>query len=263
MQPTLEEIKSWARQAGDILRAGLGKEHDIRHKSEVDLVTEMDQRSEDYLVSQIRSRFPDHHILSEESGALDGTIQHRWYIDPLDGTTNYAHALPIFAVSIGYAFQGQMMLGVVYDPSRDECFSAERGRGAWLNEQPITVSQTAELIQALVVTGFAYNLSETARDNLALFNRFAHRAQGVRRLGSATLDLCYVACGRLDGYWEALLGPWDVAASALIAEEAGARITSLNGDAQYMKPPYDMVAANPVLHPQMLAVIQAQDAEGE
>lgn len=256
MQPTLTDLQTWAAQAGKILLDGYGQDHQVTYKGRIDLVTEMDRRSEDYLVEQIRARFPEHEILAEESGRLNGRGDHLWIIDPLDGTTNYAHGLPIFAVSLAYAHRGEVTLGVVYDPTRDECFSAERGRGAWLNGRPIRVSGTARLIESLLVTGFPYEVDAHTPTNMEYFARFQVRARGLRRLGSAALDLCYVACGRLDGYWELSLGAWDMAAGALIAEEAGAKITDITGSPTYLKPPYDAIVANPVLHEQMLAVIR-------
>ncbi|NPA93368.1 MAG: inositol monophosphatase [Chloroflexi bacterium] len=255
MQPTLHDLEIIARQAGVILRAGYGQHHTITSKSHaIDLVTETDRQSEAFLLESIRNRWPEHSILAEESGAHrgDGSL---WYIDPLDGTVNFAHGVPIFSVSIAYAEDGMVRLGVVYDPMRDECFSAERGRGAFLNGQPLRVSQTDALGRALLVTGFPYDTWENPDNNLDNFARFAVRSQGVRRLGSAALDLCYVAAGRFDGYWEIRLKPWDVAAGGLIASEAGALVTNLQGGKDYLSPPQSIVAANPTLHAQMLTVL--------
>ena len=255
MQPTLDEVIRWAKEAGALLRQGFGQHHDVRYKGLIDPVTEMDRASEALLLERIREAFPHHAIISEESGTLTGHQAHRWYIDPLDGTVNYAHGLPIFAVSVAYFEGDQPCLGVVYDPMRDECFYAERGKGAFLNGQPVRVSTTPDLIHALLVTGFPYDLDGSRPDNLDLFATFTRRTQGVRRLGSAALDLCYVASGRLDGYWELELAPWDLAAGVLIAREAGALITRLNGEPDVLQPPYDVLAANPYLHQQMLALI--------
>ena len=258
MPPTLQDLEILARQAGVILRAGYGQRHTIDSKSHaIDLVTETDRRSEAFLLESIRRRWPEHSILAEESGAHrgDGSL---WYIDPLDGTVNFAHGVPIFSVSIAYAEGGEVRLGVVYDPMRDECFAAERGRGAFLNGQPVQVSQTAQLGKALLVTGFPYDVWENPENNLDNFARFAVRSHGVRRLGSAALDLCYVAAGRFDGYWEIRLQPWDVAAGGLIAAEAGARVTNLQGGSDYLSPPQSIVAANAALHAQMLAVLQGE-----
>ncbi len=259
MQPDLFEIEAWARQAGDILRQSYGKQHQIDRKGQVDLVTEVDRRSEEFLLGQIRARFADHTIIAEESGLLNGNGHQTWYIDPLDGTTNYAHGLPLFAVSLAYAEDKQVRLGVVYDPSSDTCFCAERGRGAWRNGQPIHVSGNATLLDSLLVTGFPYDLFKTSTNNLDHFGRLSRRCQGVRRLGSAALDLCYVACGWLDGYWELKINPWDIAAGGLIAEEAGALVTRMQGDPYYLTPPCDILAANPALHSILLAALQEKD----
>lgn len=254
-QPTLSEVKNLAEQAGEILRSGFGAAHQIRHKGVIDLVTEMDQRSEAVLIKAIQQMHPDHTIVSEETGLIKGHDEHVWYIDPLDGTTNYAHGLPFFAVSIAYAEKGSVKLAVVYDPIRQECFNAELGQGAWLNDQAIQVSDTQELINSLLVTGFPYDMLSTEQNNLDNFGKFAHLTQGVRRLGSAALDLCYVACGRLDGFWEAKLKAWDIAAGALIAHESGCQVTNVNGEADYLNSPYSILAANPTMHKLMLSVL--------
>ncbi len=256
MKPTLNDLETLARLAGRILREGYGRRHQIDYKGVIDLVTEVDRQSEALLLSEIRHRFPGHRVVAEESGGLDGADGDLWFVDPLDGTVNYAHGVPIFTVSIAYAHQGKVRLGVVYDPMRDECFAAERGRGAWLNGEPIRVSPTDDLNRSLLVTGFPYDIRTNPQNNLDLFATFALRTHGVRRLGSAALDLCYVAAGRFDGYWEIRLNPWDVAAGGLIAEEAGAKVTNLGGEADYLSPPQSILAANPIIHAQILNVIQ-------
>jgi myo-inositol-1(or 4)-monophosphatase len=253
MQPTLEEVIDLAKQAGEILRAGFRTKIKVTYKGETDIVTEMDHRSEELLISQIQSRFPGHKIITEESGELEGKIKHCWYIDPLDGTVNYAHGVPIFCVSLAYAEEGKVVLGVIYDPSRDECFAAERGKGAWLNGEPIHVSNVKELIGALCVTGFSYDVATEKNNNLANWEYFTMHAQAARRLGSAALDLAYLAAGRVDGYWEVWIHPWDIAAGALLAEEAGAVVTDYHGSPDYFRPPFSLVAANAQLHPAMLA----------
>ena len=255
MEPTLVELKTWARQAGKILRDLYGKRHQIHHKGLVDLVTEADHQSEEYLLAEIRQHYPTHMIITEESGLLKGKADRCWFIDPLDGTINYAHDVPLFSVSIGYAEHGQMQAGVVYNPMSEECFSAARGKGAWLNDQPIHVSEITELIQSLLATGFPYDTHNAVHTNLENFNRLTLRSQGVRRLGSAALDLSYVAAGRLDGYWEIKLSPWDLAAGVLIVQEAGGVVTNLEGDSDYMKSPYSVLAANPAVHPLLLAAL--------
>jgi myo-inositol-1(or 4)-monophosphatase len=205
----------------------------------------------------VQRDFPGHHIFSEESGVIHGNDEHIWYIDPLDGTVNYAHQIPIFSVSIAYAFKGVLTLGAVYDPMRDEMFLAERGKGSSLNGEPIHVSSTTDLQKSLLVTGFPYDAWNTEHDNFANFVRFGKMTQGVRRLGSAAIDLCYVASGRFDGFWELALKPWDVAAGGLICEEAGARITNVNGEADYITPPQSVVAATPRVHERMLRELKA------
>jgi len=252
MQPTLSYIESLAHKAGAILRDGYSKEHKVDYKGVIDLVTEVDHQSEKYLLGEVQRDFPDHHIFAEERGIIQGNDEHVWYIDPLDGTVNYAHYIPIFCVSIAYASKGVLTLGAVYDPMRDEMFLAERGKGATLNGKPINVSSAMELQKSLLVTGFPYDAWNTEQDNFANFVKFGKMTQGVRRLGSAALDLCYVAAGRFDGFWEMALKPWDVAAGGLICEEAGARVTTVKGEADYVSPPQSVVAATPGIQPRML-----------
>ena len=258
MTPTLSEIERLAREAGAILRAGYNKEHQINYKGVIDLVTEVDHQSEAFLLGEIQGKFPDHHIFAEESGIIEGNDEHIWFIDPLDGTVNYAHHIPIFCVSLAYAFKGKLMLGAVYDPMRDEMFMAERAAGAYLNGKAIHVSDAVELQKSLLVTGFPYDAWNTRQDNFANFVHFAKITQGVRRLGSAALDLCYVAAGRFDGYWEISLKPWDVAAGGLICEEAGAVVTNVNGDADFISPPQSVVAASPDIHVRILQELKVQ-----
>jgi myo-inositol-1(or 4)-monophosphatase len=252
MQPTLSYIETLARKAGAILRDGYSKEHKVDYKGVIDLVTEVDHQSEAFLLGEVQRDFPAHHILSEESGVIHGNDEHVWYIDPLDGTVNYAHHIPIFCVSIAYALKGDLTLGAVYDPMRDEMFLAERRKGATLNGEVLNVSSTAELQKSLLVTGFPYDAWDTEQDNFANFVKFAKMTQGVRRLGSAALDLCYVAAGRFDGFWELSLKPWDVAAGGLVCEEARARVTNIKGGVDYISPPQSVVATTPGIHARML-----------
>lgn len=255
MPPTLSDLERLARAAGKLLRLGYEDEHQVGYKGTIDLVTEIDHLSEAYLLGEIQQLFPGHQIVSEEIGMVAGDDANQWYIDPLDGTVNYAHGVPFFSVSIAYAHAGVVTLGAVYDPMRDELFSAEFGGGAWLNGKPIHVSKTQDLQKSLLVTGFPYDTWSSPRNNLEYFGRFARSTQGVRRLGSAALDLCYVAAGRLDGYWELTLHTWDVAAGGLIASEAGANVTSLDGKADYLTPPCSLLAAPPPLHAKMLVIL--------
>ena len=220
-----------ARQAGAILLAGQNRRRTIDYKGTINLVTEMDRKVERLIGRELRRSFPDHDLLAEEEEKNSDTgSQWRWIVDPLDGTTNYAHALPIYSVSIGLEHLGKMVVGAVYQPALDEMFSAELGKGARLNGRRIAPSKETKLERSLLVTGFPYDMHTTRKDNLDNFRRFMKSAQAVRRLGSAALDLCYVACGRFDGFWEMKLSPWDVAAGSLICSEAGARITNLAGD---------------------------------
>lgn len=252
MPPTLTDLTNFARQAGGILRQSFGLHLQVDHKGVIDLVSEADRQSEQYLLDTIRSRFPGDRIVAEESGELAGTTGGVWYIDPLDGTVNYVHGIPIYSVSIAYAEAGELRLSVVYDPSRDECFNAQAGAGAWLNDQSIHPSITADLDHALLVTGFPYDIRTNPENNLDHYTHLALHSQGVRRLGSAALDLCNVACGRFDGFWELHLKAWDVAAGALIARQAGVVVTNITGGPDFMSPPQSVLAANPLLHPLLL-----------
>jgi myo-inositol-1(or 4)-monophosphatase len=232
--------------------------HEIRYKGVIDIVTEIDRRSEDFLLAKIRRCYPGHRIVTEESGEFLGDSDSAWFVDPLDGTVNYSHGLPIFSVSIGYSEGDSLRLGVVYDPSRDECFSAERGRGAWLNGNPLTVSYESNLDLSLLVTGFPYDIRTNPDNNLNHYAEFSMHTQAVRRLGSAALDLCYVAAGRFDAYWEAYLKPWDVAAGVLIAREAGAVVTNMDGGLDILTPPIKVVAGNAKLHALMLRGLKGE-----
>jgi len=248
MKPNLSDLERLAREAGSILRSGYNKEHTVHYKGTIDLVTEADHASEAFLLGEINSKFPGGHILAEESGSIQGSNEDIWYIDPLDGTVNYAHHIPIFCVSIGFASKGRLTLGVVYDPMRDELFAAEHGRGAYLNGEKIQVSETTELIKSLLVTGFPYETWDTELDNFKYFERLAKRTQGVRRLGSSALDTCYVGAGRFDGFWEFRLKAWDIAAGGLIAAEAGAKVTAIDGREDFLSAPLTILATTPGIY---------------
>ena len=236
MKPTLQDLERLARGAGAILRESYNTEHTVHYKGIIDPVTEADHASEAFLLGEIKAHFPEGHILAEESGSIQGTNEDIWYIDPLDGTVNFAHHIPIFCVSIGFASHGVLTLAAVYDPMRDEMFTAEKGKGAFLNGKRIQVSDANELEKSLLVTGFPYDTWNTELDNFKYFERLAKRTQGVRRLGSAALDLCYVGAGRFDGFWEFKLKPWDIAAGGLITAEAGATVTAVDGSPDYLIP---------------------------
>jgi len=256
-QPTLDQVIAWAKAAGELVRAGFDNVHTLGFKGEVDVVTEMDKQSEAYIIGQIRGSFPQHAVLAEEGGALAGENEHLWIIDPLDGTVNYSHHLPIYSISIAYQYHGQLQLGVVYDPSLNECFSAARGQGAFLNGQKIAVSGATELIKCLMVTGFPYDRhGEDYFRALRLFGHITSITQGVRRLGSAALDLCYVASGRLDAYFELSIHPWDIAAAALIAQEAGGIVRDIHGEENFMQEPYALIGSAPGVYPQLLAELE-------
>jgi myo-inositol-1(or 4)-monophosphatase len=245
-----------ARAAGDLLRSELLGPRRIAFKgSPTNLVTEMDARAEALIVDRLLGAFPDDAILAEERGAQAGRSGRRWIIDPLDGTTNYAHGLPIFGVSIALAVGGRVQLGVVYDPSQRELFVAERGAGAFCNDTRLTVSTATTLDASLLATGFPYDIRVKEDNNLREYAAFAVRARGVRRLGSAVLYLAWLAAGRFDGYWELRLGPWDVAAGGLMVEEAGGRLTAITGGPLDLEAP-TVIASNGRIHDAMLAVLR-------
>ena len=256
MKPKLSDLETLARQAGEILRTGYGQCIQVDHKGVIDLVTDVDRRSEAFLLDAIRKRFPTHRVVAEESGVLEGEDGRVWYVDPLDGTVNYAHGVPIFAVSIAYTENGEIILGAVYDPMQDECFCAERGSGAWLNGNPLSVAGVQDLNDSLLVTGFPYDIRTNPENNLDHYANFALCSQGVRRLGSAALDLAYVAAGRFDGYWEMGIKLWDIAAGVLIVQEAGGTVTDIQGGPGYLSPSPSVLAANPHIHSQMLGVLR-------
>lgn len=258
MQPALSDLERLARQAGEILRLGYEQEHQVDYKGEIDLVTEVDHQSEALLLGEIQRLFPGDRIVSEEVGLVPGRRGEQWYVDPLDGTVNYAHGVPVFSVSIAYAHNGILTLGVVYDPMRDELFAAEAGKGARLNGRTLHVSKVTELERSLLVTGFAYDAWSNPNNNIENYGRFAKLTQGVRRMGSAALDLSYVAAGRFDGYWEMSVSPWDIAAGGLIALEAGATVTKVDGQADFITPPCSALAAPPGLHPKMKAILDGK-----
>jgi myo-inositol-1(or 4)-monophosphatase len=264
MQPTLNELEQLARQAGEIVRLGFnprpgsGNHLQIEHKGEIDLVTEIDHRSEAFIIQEIRQRYPQDVVLAEESGQTGESDCCIWYVDPLDGTVNFAHGVPLFAVSIAYQRNGSLELGVIYDPIQDECFSAERSKGAWLNGKPIHASNTKNVIDSLLVTGFPYDIRTNPENNLDHYARLSKLTQGVRRLGTAALDLSYVAAGRFDGFWEISISPWDIAAGGLIAREAGAVVTDATGNPDFLKKGNSILAANPYLHPLILDQLRTE-----
>jgi len=244
-------------RAGDIQMARRVSGFHVEKKGEIDLVTEVDLECERVCREVIAERFPDHDILAEELGRPGerASSRYRWVFDPVDGTTNSAHGLPIFCASLALEIDGRAEIGAVYDPSRRELFTAERGVGAFLNGVPLRVSSTETLIDSLLVTGFPYDVHARTSELLELFGAFLATARAVRRLGSAALDLCYVAAGRFDGFWEKNLKPWDVAAGALIAAEAGGRVTGMDGS-RFDPAAAHLLASNGRIHDAMLAVIR-------
>jgi myo-inositol-1(or 4)-monophosphatase len=245
-----------ALKAGRFLKANLGKAKSIEYKQEeINLVTELDRKSEALIIEIIKQHYPMHDILAEESGSHNRASDYKWIIDPLDGTTNYAHGLPIYGVSIGLELRGEIIAGVIYNPNLEELFAAEKGHGATLNSMPIRVSETSELIKSLLVTGFPYNVKENPFNCIEHFSNFLVTARAVRRLGSASLDMAYLACGRFDGFWEVSLNPWDSAAGSLIVTEAGGKITDFSGGpfSIYSNP---ILATNGRIHEQMIEILK-------
>ncbi|HYB69401.1 MAG TPA: inositol monophosphatase family protein [Candidatus Bathyarchaeia archaeon] len=245
-----------ALRAGAFLRTHFGTHPAVSYKgSPTNLVTEMDRGAEAIILDAIRARFPGHGVLAEESGARPGAGTHRWIVDPLDGTTNYAHGFPIYGVSIALEIDGVLTVGVVYDPSREECFLAERGRGATLNGKALHVSSTTRLAESLLGTSYPNDLRGAPRNNLAEHGALMLRCRSVRSIGSAVLGLAAVAAGRLDGYWEQRLGAWDVAAGALLIREAGGRATAVSGGPLDLDAP-SIAATNSLVHEELLDALQ-------
>lgn len=259
-----------ALAAGEVLRQNYYKPHRITFKGAIDPVTESDLQAQEMIIALIRQAFPGHGFLAEETTAAEnveppppavsspvrqeGTAPYRWIIDPLDGTVNFAHGYPAFCVSIAWEAEGTLWYGAVYDPLRDELFEARQGGGAYLNGQPISVSKIDRLDRALLSTGFPYDIRERLPETLGRIGRVLGVAQGVRRGGSAALDMCYVACGRFDGFWEENLKPWDTAAGVLIVQEAGGKITTFSGgDYDIFSP--NIAASNAILHDQIISLL--------
>ncbi len=242
-----------------VLRDRFGNIAHIDKKGAFNLLTEADIESEKKIITTIREAFPDHAILAEESGASEGTGEYRWLIDPLDGTTNFAHQLPIFAISIALTIDAEIVLGLVLNPMDGELFSAISGQGAELNGKPIKVSSTESVCESLLVTGFPYNFSEVEEPLMRRFTVCQNASQGVRRLGSAALDLCYVACGRFDGFWEQNLNPWDTAAGAVIATEAEAVITNFSNKS-FTVNQKEILVTNGKIHQEMLSLLALESS---
>ena len=253
----LEDIIEIATAAGDILRQHFGKHHEIEFKGNAsNLVTEADKKSEKFITDCILNKFPDHGILAEESGEIKKGTEYTWVVDPLDGTTNFAHGLPIFSVSIGLQKNNETVAGVVYDVLQDIVYSAELGSGAFANSVRISVSDTTLLSHAVLVTGFPYNISENPEKAFEKFTALTKSSRGMRRLGSAAIDFCYVARGIFDGFWEVYLHPWDMCAGKLIVEESGGLVTDFNGNMIdiFSK---RILATNGKIHSQMIEILKS------
>ncbi len=260
MSDTIAVISDIARKAGRIQMECLGRALRIEYKGVIDIVTDVDRRCEEMILSELGRHFPGDEILAEEGGVRSGNAARRWIVDPLDGTVNFAHGFPFFCVSIALEEDGELAAGAIFDPNRDELFTAEKGKGAQLNGKRMQVSTIPELNKAMLATGFAYNVREVERlDNLDNFGNFVKRACAVRRPGSAAIDLAWLACGRIDGFWELFLKPWDIAAGVLIIREAGGRVTSFNGG------PLDIfgteiLASNGLIHEEMQEVLKIRES---
>lgn len=248
-----------ALRAGGLLKRYLGKVNQIKYKTHsINLVTEADHNSEKLILQMIKSVFPWHSFLAEETGEIKNKSEYKWIIDPLDGTTNFAHGFPVFCVSIALEKQKEVILGVIYNPNLEELFTAVRNQGAFLNKKRISVSRTGKLSQSLLATGFPYDLHFTQETNLEHFANFALRSRAIRRAGSAALDLAYLACGRFDGFWELKLSAWDVAAGILLIQEAGGKITNFEGEKFDIYQP-NLIASNGLIHSQMLKIIRQKN----
>ncbi len=251
MIPAISEI---AKEAGDLLMRYFHRRVKIEYKGDADLVTEADRQSEALIRERIREGWPSHDILGEENGLVDTGSEYRWYVDPLDGTTNFAHGYPVFCVSMALEHKGERVAGVVYDPTREELFAAERGHGAFLNGERMHVSKTANLAECLVATGFPSH-KRHKNPNIHFYHEITLRTHGVRRAGSAALDLCYVAAGRFDGFWEFNLNPWDTAAGVLMVLEAGGSVTDFYGG-RFNIDSRQTLATNGAVHAEIMDVFR-------
>ncbi|MCI0408257.1 MAG: inositol monophosphatase [Acidobacteria bacterium] len=257
MHPMLNIAVKAARRAGSIInRASLNLDIlTVRHKTFNDLVSEVDRAAEQAIIDVLKDAYPEHAILAEESGT-QGDSEYLWIIDPLDGTTNYIHRYPFFATSVAVRVGGEVVAGAVYDPVKDEMFAAAKGHGATLNGAPVRVSSCAALADALLVTGFPFRSMAKLPQFLASLEQLIRTSSGIRRDGSASLDCGYVACGRLDGFWECGLSAWDIAAGALLVEEAGGRVTDFDAGRGFLDSG-DIVASPKAIHPTFLAEVQS------
>jgi myo-inositol-1(or 4)-monophosphatase len=257
-----------ALEAGALLRDSLAEEKEISFKrSAIDLVTQFDKAAEELIIGRLLTAFPDHTLVGEEGGTRGANSKYQWHIDPIDGTINFAHGLPVFGVSIGLYEYAKPLVGVIYDPMRDECFCAAAGQGSFVRRdgknRPLQVSAASSLMHSLVATGFAPNGRARDRQNLRPFGRILEQVQGIRRSGSAAIDLAYVAAGRLDGYWQYDLNSWDVAAGMLLVREAGGMVTGLAGEPAVLQPQLDLVVSNGRIHSQLLSLLTVPEHANE
>ncbi|MBI5750080.1 MAG: inositol monophosphatase [Nitrospinae bacterium] len=245
------------KEAGRIQRERFGENFKIEHKGEINLVTEVDYQCEKAIIDIIKRDYPEHEILTEEAGSVktSSNSRYKWIIDPLDGTTNYAHSYPCFCASIGLEMDGEVVAGAVYNSMLDELFTSVKGEGAYLNGNRIRVSKVSDINKGLLATGFPYDIRHSKENNLNHFCNFAVRAQAIRRPGSAVLDLCYLAAGRFDGFWELKLYPWDMAASSLIVKESGGMITDFKGG-EFSIYKGEMLATNGLIHQDMVDILK-------
>jgi myo-inositol-1(or 4)-monophosphatase len=251
----LETAKDAAQKAGFMLIQNITSDRKISFKGEVNLVTNFDKKSQKIIHQSILRVFPEHNIIAEEGLKEEKDSEFKWIVDPIDGTTNYAHKFPFFCISIALTKKSETLMGLVFDPMRNELFTAIKERGAFLNDQNINVSSIQELDKSLLATGFPYDIRRSERNNLDHFSNFAKRSQAIRRCGSAALDLCYVACGRVDGFWELKLSPWDTAAGALIVKEAGGCVTDFHNQ-RFNPGKKQVLATNGKIHEQMIEVLK-------
>jgi myo-inositol-1(or 4)-monophosphatase len=252
----LDVARKAALEAGDLLKGYLGKVGEVEYKAKNSLVTEADRVAEDLIIRLIKKTYPAHGILAEESGIQRQGSNYLWIVDPLDGTTNFAHTYPFFSVSIALEIDGEVKIGLIYDPIKDEMFIGERGGGARMNDKKIVVSDTLKVEESNLCTGFIHTADWMVEENLTHFANFIRGARAVRRDGSAALDLCYVACGRYDGFWELGLNPWDTAAGYLIVEEAGGRVTKFGGE-RYNINDQEIIASNGKIHEEMMNMLSS------
>ena len=243
-----------AKEAGALLNRRFHEKHHVEYKGEINIVTETDRLSEELLISRINQGFPDHDIITEESAGIQKGSKFRWIIDPLDGTTNYAHGFPFFCVSIALEKDGEIILGVIYNPILDELFVAEKGAGAVLNDEKLAVSKTDELLRSFLATGFPYDISKNPDNNINYFKELALKVQAIRRAGSAAIDLAYLAAGRFDGFWELKLSAWDTAAGWLMVTEAGGKVTEISGAQYHLESPC-ILASNGRIHDKLIHVL--------